>query len=184
MWPKIKRLNPKTGIRQTKNKGNEMKYIGVKIIEATAMTRGDYNTFRGWLLPENENGDDLGFMTDNGKGHIQWSPKETFESEYFPMTDSDGSKISSTMVDAFVGEVESNQLDEKTTHVKANMLTGFVQHEVSSCVDPNNYDHKIGTDIASNRIKDTAWKCLGFVLQWGRCGLNGKIGGVEGIHAV
>jgi len=159
-----------------------MKYIGVKIIEAIAMTRGEFSEKHG----KPASLDNGGMLEDQGYevvyeigGYCAWSPKAVFDAAYFPMTDSDGSKISSSMVDAFVGEVESNQLDEKTTHVKANMLTGFVQHEVSSCVDPKNYDHKIGTDIASNRIKDTAWKCLGFVLQWGRCGLNGKIGGVE-----
>ena len=27
------------------------KYIGVKRIEARPMTRGDYNTYRGWQIP-------------------------------------------------------------------------------------------------------------------------------------
>ena len=38
------------------------KYIGTKITEAEPMTRGDYNVFRGWTIPENENPDDEGYL--------------------------------------------------------------------------------------------------------------------------
>jgi len=67
-------------------------YIGTKIINAKPMTRIDYNVFRGWSLPENENGGDEGYLveyTDGGvanteayKGYISWSPKEVFEKSY------------------------------------------------------------------------------------------------------
>lgn len=30
-------------------------YIGVKKIEAEPMTGGDYNTYRGWQIPTDEN---------------------------------------------------------------------------------------------------------------------------------
>lgn len=30
------------------------KYIGCKLITAEPMTRGDYNIYRGWTIPENE----------------------------------------------------------------------------------------------------------------------------------
>lgn len=33
-------------------------FIGVKLINANPMTRLAYNQFRGWELPEDENGDD------------------------------------------------------------------------------------------------------------------------------
>ena len=28
------------------------KYVGVKLIEAKPMTRGDYNNYRGWTIPK------------------------------------------------------------------------------------------------------------------------------------
>ena len=69
-------------------------YIGTKIIKASPMTRQQYNDYRGWQLPENENGDDEGYLveyTDGGKpnhekheGYISWSPKEVFENAYNP----------------------------------------------------------------------------------------------------
>lgn len=67
-------------------------YIGTKIINAKPINRADYNTFRGWELPANENGDDEGYLveyTDGGKpnvegyaGYVSWSPKEQFEKAY------------------------------------------------------------------------------------------------------
>ncbi len=67
-------------------------YYGTKNINAEPMTRLDYNNFRGWDLPDNENGSDEGYLveyTDGGKantphykGYISWSPKEQFENAY------------------------------------------------------------------------------------------------------
>jgi hypothetical protein len=68
------------------------RYIGTKIITAQPMNRADYNTYRGWALPSDENGEDEGYLVeylDGGKpndsrhtGYISWSPKEQFESAY------------------------------------------------------------------------------------------------------
>jgi len=67
-------------------------YIGTKEIFATPMNRADYNVYRGWELPADENGADEGFLVeyiDGGKandsrhaGYISWSPAEVFERAY------------------------------------------------------------------------------------------------------
>lgn len=69
-------------------------YLGVKLIHAKPMTRADYNTFRGWELPANENGADEGYLVeylDGGQantkeytGYVSWSPKDVFERAYHP----------------------------------------------------------------------------------------------------
>lgn len=72
------------------------RYIGTKLINAKPMTRLEYNTLRGWTLPENENGDDAGFLVeyvDGGKanmpdafqGYVSWSPAEVFNLSYQPV---------------------------------------------------------------------------------------------------
>ena len=68
------------------------KYIGVKEIKATPMTRGEYNTYRGWEITADENPDDDGFLVeylDGGQanhpdhaGYISWSPAGVFERAY------------------------------------------------------------------------------------------------------
>ncbi len=55
-----------------------IKYICVKEVSAKPMTRQEYNDYRGWKLPSDENGDDWGYLKDDGQGHIQWDPIEIF----------------------------------------------------------------------------------------------------------
>lgn len=69
-------------------------YIGVKLINAKPMTRGDYNAFRGWTVPADENPADDGYLveyldggrgnTDLYEGYVSWSPKDVFERAYGP----------------------------------------------------------------------------------------------------
>lgn len=67
-------------------------YIGVKIINAVPMTRQEYNDFRGWPLPADENGEDKGYLveyqdggpanTEQYAGYVSWSPKLVFDMSY------------------------------------------------------------------------------------------------------
>jgi len=67
-------------------------YLGVKYVGAVPMTRGAYNSYRGWELPIDEDGADEGFLIeylDGGKqnhpnhtGYVSWSPKEVFQRAY------------------------------------------------------------------------------------------------------
>lgn len=69
-------------------------YYGTKLIAATPMTRLEYNILRGWALPNNEDGNDQGYLVeylDGGKpnmegfkGYISWSPMEQFTKAYQP----------------------------------------------------------------------------------------------------
>jgi hypothetical protein len=71
-------------------------HIGTKQVTATPMTRGDYNAYRGWTLPSDENGADAGYLVeylDGGTpnhpshdGYISWSPKAQFDNAYRPVT--------------------------------------------------------------------------------------------------
>lgn len=67
-------------------------YEGTKLVQAKPMNRLEYNQYRGWDLPADENGADEGYLVeylDGGKGnhpahsgYISWSPKEVFERAY------------------------------------------------------------------------------------------------------
>ena len=67
-------------------------YRGCKSVLARPMTRGEYNTYRGWQLPPDESPDDAGYLVeyvDGGKandsrhaGYISWSPKDVFDRSY------------------------------------------------------------------------------------------------------
>lgn len=57
-------------------------YIGTKIIMAKPMTRGEYNIYRGWTIPENENPEDEGYLVKYSDDYESWSPKEAFDEAY------------------------------------------------------------------------------------------------------
>lgn len=57
-------------------------YVGVKLISAEPMNRGDYNDYRGWTIPEDENPADEGYLVKHSDGHESWSPKSAFEEAY------------------------------------------------------------------------------------------------------
>ena len=67
-------------------------YIGVKVVKARPMTRGEYNALRGWPMPDDENPDDAGYLVeyiDGGKpnhqdfaNYISWSPQDVFDRAY------------------------------------------------------------------------------------------------------
>lgn len=60
------------------------KYIGTKLIKAKPMTRGEYNAYRGWKIPENENPEDDGYMVVyiDSDDYVSWSPKDVFDRAY------------------------------------------------------------------------------------------------------
>jgi hypothetical protein len=69
-------------------------YIGVKEIDAKPMTRGEYNEYRGWTIPADENPDDEGYLVKYPDGYESWSPKKVFEEAY---VEYDGTGLLSTI---------------------------------------------------------------------------------------
>ena len=51
-------------------------YIGTKIVKAEPMTRGDYNNYRGWQIPADEDPMDEGYLMEYENGYVQWLPKK------------------------------------------------------------------------------------------------------------
>jgi hypothetical protein len=137
-------------------------YVGVKIVFAWKEVRDGKE----------------GYAVKYPDGYVSWSPKQTFEEAYLPMGATNDSTVTPEMVDLFTGkeyECESRP-DGKTALVFCKTASGFMEYAVSSCVDPRNYDPLLGSELALKRIKDVMWKCLGFVVQWGKFGINTNIG--------
>lgn len=67
-------------------------FIGTKKLLACAMTRGEYNNYRGWDMPKNEKEAETGRLLeyiDGGEanhpdhnGYISWSPDSVFDGSY------------------------------------------------------------------------------------------------------
>ena len=58
------------------------KFIGTKMVEAREMSRGEYNRYRGWQIPEDEDPADEGYLVRYSDGYESWSPKRQFEEAY------------------------------------------------------------------------------------------------------
>ncbi len=61
---------------------NFEKYVGIKQLETVPMTRGEYNAYRGWTIPADENPEDKGYLVKYSDGYISWSPEKQFEEAY------------------------------------------------------------------------------------------------------
>lgn len=67
-------------------------YYETRKIQATPMTLEAYNIYRGWTLPEDEDGADEGYLVEaddgsprnhpNHAGYISWLPREAFNDFY------------------------------------------------------------------------------------------------------
>jgi hypothetical protein len=67
-------------------------YLGTKLVTLLPMNRAEYNVYRGWELPVDEDGSDYGYLVENmdggkandsrHKGYISWSPKDAADSSY------------------------------------------------------------------------------------------------------
>lgn len=151
-------------------------YIGVKMIGAIPMTKGDaFNAGKLGNHPtsilDSERSIE-GYLVDYGN-YISWSPKDVFEAAYYPIEDK--TKITRNDVEGFIVKQEPMKLGDKTTIVLDTTITGFDTIGTSACVDPNNFDMEIGAEIARRDITDKIWGHLGFVLQWAKNGLKAKV---------
>ena len=53
-------------------------YIGTKILKGKEMNLGDYNKYRGWTIPENEDPEKEGYLVEYEDGYESWSPSKAF----------------------------------------------------------------------------------------------------------
>lgn len=143
------------------------KYIGCKLIEAEPMTRGDYNKYRGWTIPANENPADEGYLLRYPNGYVSWSPKDIFDKAYLAVDDNkdlpSGVSIGPKMVDEFIAFEETTTMGDRTTVVRCVLRNGFEIVESSSCVDPKNYSEKWAMIFAWRKSK------IKYGSFWGFC---------------
>lgn len=115
-------------------------FLGSSAVFATEMTRQEYNDYRGWQLPENEDGGDIGYITEDRagqknteqlEGFVQWLPKVEFERKFKPVgkTKQLGSSVWGSVI-------HTDHNDVSVTHRE------WVDPEPSDDGKPNHPDHK------------------------------------------
>ena len=144
------------------------------------MNRLDYNAYRGWELPADEDGADDGYLVeylDGGKpndtrheGYISWSPKAQFDNGYTEVVEQD--RVASAHVNSMIESLtfQFARIGESTTTVcEAFLPNGFsVGSGKSACVDPANFDYDLGCKYAQENAaadaKETIWQLEGYLL--------------------
>ena len=125
------------------------KYIGAKLIQAEPERNPVTKEITGYKVVYPD-------------GYESWSPKDVFEKAYMKVNDNknlpSGVSIGPEMVDDFIASTETITMGETTTVVRCVLRNGFDIVESSSCVDPKNYDEKIGKDICMGSIKNKIWE--------------------------
>lgn len=113
-------------------------------------------------------------FADGWGEYSYWLPQDQFEAHHFPIQNEDKLCLDDICHMMAHTNIEATTVGDKTTLVQATLPTGFIFTEVSSCVDPKNYDIIIGKEVCMDRITSKLWHHLGFVLQWARSGLTWK----------
>jgi len=153
-------------------------FINVKLVGAEPMTLGEYNEYRGWTIPADEDPDEPGFHSMDISGRETWHPKESFEYQSFRI-EATSNTITQADVDGMIANIMVQTIGSKTTFVQVTLLNGFTLEETSSCVDPANYNEAMGANLCLGKIKDKIWFLLGFLLQSALYGFGLKTPGVD-----
>jgi len=143
------------------------KYIGFKMIQAEPMTVAEYNKQVRPLVYSGASQE--GYKVDYPDNYSGWSPKDVFEKAYMQV--GDNNTITQELVEGFIVAYEVVTQQNKITIVTATLANNFTIVESSACVDPANYNEKLGSDICKDRIKNKVWFLLGFLLQTAKDGV-------------
>lgn len=128
-------------------------YIGTKVVRAKPMNRQEYNDLRGWVLSEDENGSDEGYLVeyvDGGQanhkdfaGYISWSPKDVFERAYFK-----------TEGMSFGQAIEAAKLGKKIARKKWNGKNMFVVFMPALYLEPEQVNERTRKHIGEGKPLD------------------------------
>ncbi|NFN81223.1 hypothetical protein FDB25_12455 [Clostridium botulinum] len=75
--------------------------------------------------------------------------------------------VTQVQIDKLFNEADKriNILWDKCTVFAIQLKNGFTIVEHSACVDPKNFDSRIGLEICEEKIKDKLWELEGYKLQ-------------------
>lgn len=162
------------------------KYQCNKTVKAKPMTRQEYNDYRGWVVPENENPLDEGYLVeylDGGQpnhtdheGYISWSPKDVFEKGYAPIETFEdrmelelaelagkiaklGAFIETSTVFADLSEKEQSLL-RKQYDCMYNYASAIATRMGDSGVDNPMPRHKISYDFIKSKFDTIQYQCM------------------------
>ena len=139
------------------------RYIGVKIIKAEPMTRGEYNKYKGWTIPKNENPDDPGYLVEYSDSYESWSPVDVFETYYKAIGNNDVNQlVDDELVDKFIKKIE---VDSNLVYVEC--VNGYIMSRSST----SDFTEKEQREIV-DEYKSKIMSMITFLIYSGSNGFN------------
>lgn len=76
-------------------------------------------------------------------------------------------RVTKERIDHLMGTAEKEMIVCYAKHMimVAKLENGFVIETSSGCVDPKNFDEKIGEEICARKLEDKIWELEGYALQ-------------------
>lgn len=130
-------------------------YIGVKHVEA---------------YPEEKDGKQ-GYAVIYPDGYKRWSPKDVFESAYFPIKD--GRFVQDADIQAFIDASKVDvQVKPGQVMVKVIYPNGVTDVEGMASSDIEGFDYHIASVNCMHKIRKRLWDYMVFVMSWASEGLK------------
>lgn len=144
------------------------KYIANPVtVDASPMTRLEYNNLRGWTLPNDENGGDFGYLV-TADGQTNWLPEDQFNLRYHALPEA--AKTTNTVTnESLVNKIKKvDYLQPEETTLTICIITvenGFTFRGESACADPNNFNKETGRHWAYKDAFSKLWMPEGYLLK-------------------
>lgn len=126
--------------------------------------------------PARKNGQG-GYEINYPDGYTSWCPRDVFKKYYIeaPVNPDTGKPyVTKSMEEDFIDSVEVTTMYNRVTVVSAKLKNGFIVTKSSACIDPANYDSKIGVDNCKKAIIDEVRMLLGFLMSTVVYGIKGE----------
>ena len=109
------------------------KYLGIKTLEARPMNRLEYNNYRGWQIPLDEDPLENGYLVKYPDGYESWSPEEQFELAYTEFDDTKPfSSYGKIVLDKFLGFLSAapSSREKSILLTKIEELQLWIEHKL------------------------------------------------------
>jgi hypothetical protein len=152
-------------------------FAGTSLVHAATMTRQEYNDYRGWQLPEGENGEDQGYLiedragkknTEQLNGFVQWLPKDEFDRKFKPQP-----KVTPERIKELLTRVQLHFTfgETPTKYVRADAWLDGSFHlatAMSKAVNLENFSKELGIEYSREDVMAIAenklWELEGYRL--------------------
>lgn len=148
-------------------------YIGVKLIKATPMTRGEYNAHESLTNSLGGDSADEGYLVEYTSGYKSWSPKDVFDRAHLEIQNE--TTLGVGAAHAMLHDVTASKINDNALTVQAMCRNGSVFHETAyTSTPPGSEEHwNVLAEASLQKCLMDVSSHLVFMHNWALNGLGG-----------